>query len=83
MLWTSGSLGSRSGGDRISGCSWTGLVRFGSSLALMALTMRRAWYLANLVLEAISGSESCFHMDMISRKVEAARSVSAVALSRH
>lgn len=48
-------------------------------MALMALTMRSAWYLANLVLEVISGS-LFFHTDMTSRKVDAARRVSAVCL---
>jgi hypothetical protein len=82
MLWTSGSFGSRAGGDATSfGSSLTGLVRFGSSPALTAFSMRKAWYFAYLVLEVISGS-SFFHMDRISRKVEAARSVSAVLLVR-
>ena len=55
-------------------------MRFGSSLLLIALRMRSAWNFANLVLEAISGSASFFHMDRISRNVEAARSVSTVLL---
>jgi hypothetical protein len=46
----------------------------------MALTMRRAWYFANLVLDVISELDSLFQMDRISKNVEAARSVSAVAL---
>lgn len=48
----------------------------------MALRMRRAWNLANLVFAEISGSASFFHTDSISRKVEAARRVSAVLLGR-
>jgi hypothetical protein len=81
MLWTSGSFGSRAGGAATScGVSLTGLVRLGSSPALTAFRMRRAWYFAYLVFDVISGS-SFFHMDRISRKVEAARSVSAVWLA--
>ena len=79
MLWTSGSAGSSSGGaGGCSCCSCTGLLAFGSSPALMALMMRRAWYFAYLVFEATSGS-SFFQMLRMSRKVEAAMSVSAVA----
>jgi hypothetical protein len=81
MLWTSGSFGSRAGGEANScGVSLTGLLRLGSSPALMAFSMRRAWYFAYLVLEATSGS-SFFHMESMSRNVEAARSVSTVLLS--
>lgn len=80
MLRTSGSFGSSADGDMACcGASCLGFVAFGSSLALMALTMRSAWYLANLVLEVISGS-LFFHTDMTSRKVDAARRVSAVCL---
>jgi hypothetical protein len=82
MRCTSGSLGSNAGGDMGWSCvSCTGFDALGSSLALMALTMRRAWYFANFVLDVISGS-LFFHIDIISRKVEAARSVSAVCLFR-
>jgi hypothetical protein len=81
MLWTSGSFGSSAGGEASScGVSLTGLVRFGSSPALMALRMRSAWYFAYLVLDATSGS-SFFHMERMSRKAEAARSVSTVLLA--
>jgi hypothetical protein len=81
MLWTSGSFGSSAGGEASSGgVSLTGLVRFGSSPALIAFSMRRAWYLAYLVLEATSGS-SFFHIESMSRKADAARSVSTVLLA--
>jgi len=80
IRWTSGSFGSNADGDMgCCGVSCTGFVALGSSLALIALTMRSAWYLANFVLEVISGS-LFFHIDMISRKVDAARRVSAVCL---
>ena len=80
MRCTSESFGSNAGGDiGCCGVSCTGFVAFGSSLALIALTMRKAWYFANLVLEVISGS-LFFHIDMISRNVDAARRVSAVCL---
>jgi hypothetical protein len=80
MLCTSGSFGSSIGGEaRSSGVSLTGFVRFGSSPALMALRMRRAWYFAYFVLDVISGS-SFFHMVRISRNVEAASRVSTVLL---
>jgi hypothetical protein len=82
MRCTSGSFGSNAGGDAgCCGVSCTGFVAFGSSLALMAFTMRSAWYFANLILEVISGS-LFFHIDMISRNVDAARRVSAVCLSK-
>jgi hypothetical protein len=63
------------------GCwaSWTGFVALGSSPALMALRMRSAWYFAYFVFAAISGS-LFFHIDIISRNVDAARSVSTVCL---
>jgi hypothetical protein len=80
MLWTSGSFGSRASSEVSSGgVSLTGLVRFGSSPALVALRMRRAWYFAYLVLDVISGS-SFFHIESMSRNAEAARRVSAVLL---
>jgi hypothetical protein len=81
MLWTSGSFGSSAGGEASSGgVSLTGLVRFGSSPALIAFSMRRAWYFAYLVLDATSGS-SFFQMERMSRKADAARSVSTVLLA--
>lgn len=83
MRWTSGSLGSSVGGEAAKGASsLTGLERFGSSLALIAFRMRIAWYFANLVFEVTSESGSFFHMVSMSRKVEAARKVSAVPLCR-
>lgn len=81
MRCTSGSSGSKAGGDTgCSGVSCTGLVALGSSPALIALRMRRAWYFAYFVFAAISAS-LFFHIDIISRKVDAARSVSTVCLS--
>lgn len=80
MLCTSGSFGSKAGGEASScGVSLTGLVRFGSSPALIAFSIRRAWYFAYFVFDVISGS-SFFHTERISRNVEAARRVSMVLL---
>jgi hypothetical protein len=80
MLCTSGSSGSRAGGAASScGVSLTGFVRFGSSPALIAFNIRRAWYLAYFVFDVISGS-SFFHTERTSRKVEAASRVSTVLL---
>lgn len=81
MLWTSGSVGSRTGGETASGAgsSLTGFVRFGSSPALMAFRMRNAWYFAYFILDVMSGS-SFFHTDKTSRNVAAARRVSTVLL---
>lgn len=78
MLWTSGSVGSRTGGKAASSASssFTGLVRFGSSPALTAFSMRSAWYLAYLILDVISSS--FFQTDRTSRNVAAARRVSVV-----
>lgn len=54
---TSGSCGSRAGACSCRGVvSGVGFDRLGSSPALMAFAMRRAWNLANLILAAISGS---------------------------
>lgn len=70
---TSGSSTSSS-----SSCFGAGLLSFGSSPALIALTIRTAWNLANLILPAISGSAP--QIEQSSRKVAAARKVSAVCL---
>lgn len=78
---TSGSSGSKAGGDAARWVSCTGFVALGSSPALIALRMRRAWYLAYFVFAAISAS-LFFQTDIISRNVEAARRVSTVCLSK-
>lgn len=80
MCRTSGSLGSRGG----VGCaSCIGFDRFGSSPALSALAMRRAWNLAYFDFAAISGCRGFCHMLSRSRKVAAAWYVSTVCLSLH
>ena len=77
MRWTSMSLGSRAEGETAGGASCTGLERLGSSPALRAFAMRRAWYFANLDFAVISCSRAPQIFSM-SRKVAAARNVSAV-----
>ena len=80
MLWTSGSFGSRAAGEvNPGGVSFTGLLMLGSSPALVAFSIRRAWYFAYFAFDVISGS-SFFHIESISRNAEAARRVSAVLL---
>ena len=63
------------------GGSWTssttGFVAFGSSPALIAWSMRLAWYFANLLFDVISRSTSP-HMLIRSINVAAAMKVSAV-----
>lgn len=76
MRWTSRSLGSRAEGEAAGG-SCTGLERLGSSPALMAFAMRRAWYFANFDFAVTSCSRAPQILSM-SRKVAAARNVSAV-----
>jgi hypothetical protein len=48
----------------------------------MALRIRRAWYFAYLVFEVMAGSASVFHIESISRNVEAAIRVSTVLLEQ-
>lgn len=77
---TSGSDGESGGplGGDIG--SWTGFEALGSSPALSAFAILIAWNLANLDFAAISGRRGVCHIPRSSRKVEAARKVSAVCL---
>jgi hypothetical protein len=77
--WTSGSLGSR--GCRFSSGvgSGFGFDSFGSFPSFMAFAIRTAFHLAYLILAWISGSGSP-QIFSSSRKVDAARKVSAVCL---
>jgi len=69
---TSGSFGSNSiGSPGLGDASTVGLLRFGSSPALMALAIRRAWYFAYFIFEEISGLGGP-HIWLRSRKVAAA-----------
>jgi hypothetical protein len=72
-IWTSGSFGSRAG--KTSSLAWlgsgAGFESFGSWPAFNAFAMRRAWYLAYLILAAFSGSISS-QIWSSSRKVAAA-----------
>ena len=77
MRWTSRSLGSRAEGEAAGGASCIGLEKLGSSPALRAFAMRRAWYFANFDFAVISCSRAPQILSM-SRKVAAARNVSAV-----
>jgi len=77
MRWTSRSLGSRAEEEAAGGVSCTGLERLGSSPALRAFAMRRAWYFANFDFAVISCSRVPQILSM-SRNVAAARNVSAV-----
>ena len=80
-IWTSASFGSRAG--KRSSLAWlgsgAGFEWLGSWPAFNAFAMRRAWYLAYLILAAISGSISPQFWSS-SRKVAAAWYVSAVCL---
>lgn len=67
------------GGCCAGSCSITGLVALGSSPALTALAIRRAWYFAYLTLEDVSGS-SFSQTWRSSRNAAAANKVSAVCL---
>lgn len=74
---TSGSLSA--GLSSSSGSFTAGFVALGSSPALSAFAILSAWYLANLILAATSGSGG-FQICRSSRKVAAAWNVSAVCL---
>lgn len=76
---TSASFGSKAGRVSSSGVWGFGFDRFGSSPAFSAFAILKAWYLANLILAAISGSTGP-HIWRRSRKVAEAWKVSAVCL---
>ena len=71
MRWASESFRS-SGGSLGGSTSWTGFEAFGSSPALRAFTIRKAWNLAYFDLAAISWSKGFCHIFRRSKKVAAA-----------
>jgi hypothetical protein len=75
---TSGSSADKAGGTGGSSC--TGFDRFGSSPLRRAFAILKAWNLAYLILEAISGLSGVCHVPNRSRKVAAAWKVWAVCL---